>query len=220
MFSLSWGCKIWLLLLQGHFSLVRLCATPIRQPTRLLRPWDSPGKNTGVGCHFLLQATSLWKGSALPSLAVSPTWINFILLSFLPHVWKFFSNPCTAHDTSLSSGFSIFAVRTLPTENKQAQEVLLHCTGQTPVNRTLPQGLGVLGVLGGGLLESAMVYQRGISALDSSPLLLPGCLCIWQVWGWMHGMQQWRRGGNSHLTRTHCLYWALSHKGWGWGAAL
>ena len=26
-----------------------------RQPNRLLCPWDSPGKNTGVGCHFLLQ---------------------------------------------------------------------------------------------------------------------------------------------------------------------
>ena len=26
-----------------------------RQPTRFPRPWDSPGKNTGVGCHFLLQ---------------------------------------------------------------------------------------------------------------------------------------------------------------------
>ena len=26
-----------------------------RQSTRLPRPWDSPGKNTGVGCHFLLQ---------------------------------------------------------------------------------------------------------------------------------------------------------------------
>ena len=26
-----------------------------RQPTRLPRPWDLPGKNTGVGCHFLLQ---------------------------------------------------------------------------------------------------------------------------------------------------------------------
>ena len=25
-----------------------------RQPTRLPHPWDSPGKNTGVGCHFLL----------------------------------------------------------------------------------------------------------------------------------------------------------------------
>ena len=26
-----------------------------QQPTRLPRPWDSPGKNTGVGCHSLLQ---------------------------------------------------------------------------------------------------------------------------------------------------------------------
>ena len=26
-----------------------------RQPNRLPRPWDSPGKNTGVGCHFLPQ---------------------------------------------------------------------------------------------------------------------------------------------------------------------
>ena len=26
-----------------------------RKPTRLPHPWDSPGKNTGVGCHFLLQ---------------------------------------------------------------------------------------------------------------------------------------------------------------------
>ena len=28
-------------------------------PTRLLCPWDFPGKNTGVGCHFLLQRVSL-----------------------------------------------------------------------------------------------------------------------------------------------------------------
>src|SRR5574341_593456 len=26
-----------------------------QKPTRLPSPWDSPGKNTGVGCHFLLQ---------------------------------------------------------------------------------------------------------------------------------------------------------------------
>ena len=30
-----------------------------RQPTRLRRPWDSPGKNTGVGCHFLLQCMTV-----------------------------------------------------------------------------------------------------------------------------------------------------------------
>jgi len=29
------------------------------QPTRLPRPWDSPGNNTGVGCHFLLQCMKL-----------------------------------------------------------------------------------------------------------------------------------------------------------------
>ena len=39
-------------------KLLQSCPTvrPHRwQPTRLPRPWDSPGKNTGVGCHFLLQ---------------------------------------------------------------------------------------------------------------------------------------------------------------------
>ena len=30
-----------------------------RQPTRLRHPWDSPGKNTGVGCPFLLQCTKV-----------------------------------------------------------------------------------------------------------------------------------------------------------------
>ena len=33
-----------------------------RQPTRLCHPWDFPGKNTGVGCHFLLQGIFLTQG--------------------------------------------------------------------------------------------------------------------------------------------------------------
>ena len=33
------------------------------QPTGLLCPWDSPGKNTGVGCHALLQGIFLTQGS-------------------------------------------------------------------------------------------------------------------------------------------------------------
>ena len=33
------------------------------QPARFLCPWDSPGKNTGVGCHFLLQGIFLTQGS-------------------------------------------------------------------------------------------------------------------------------------------------------------
>ena len=55
----------WLLLLLSQ-SVVSDSVRPHRlQPTRLPRPWDSPGKNTGVGCQFLLQCMKVksekWK---------------------------------------------------------------------------------------------------------------------------------------------------------------
>ena len=39
-------------------------------PARLLRPWDSPGKNTGLGCHFLLQEIFPTQGSNLRLLCL------------------------------------------------------------------------------------------------------------------------------------------------------
>ena len=47
------------LLLLSCFSCVQLCATHRWQPTMLCQPWDSPGKNTGMGCHFLLQCNCI-----------------------------------------------------------------------------------------------------------------------------------------------------------------
>ena len=48
-----------------------------RQPIRLPHPWDSPGKNTGVGCHFLLQCMKVKSESEVtqscPTLATSWT---------------------------------------------------------------------------------------------------------------------------------------------------
>ena len=41
------------------------------QPTRLLRPWDSPGKNTGVGCHFLLQCMKVESESEVAQLCLT-----------------------------------------------------------------------------------------------------------------------------------------------------
>ena len=38
------------------------------QPTRFPRPWDSPGKNTGVGCHFLLQCMKVKSESEVAQL--------------------------------------------------------------------------------------------------------------------------------------------------------
>ena len=49
-----WKLKNMLLLL-SCISRVRLCATPQTAAHQAPRPWHSPGKNTGVGCHFLLQ---------------------------------------------------------------------------------------------------------------------------------------------------------------------
>ena len=44
-----------LLLLLSSFSHVWLCETPKNAAHQVPRPWDSPGKNAEVGCHFLLQ---------------------------------------------------------------------------------------------------------------------------------------------------------------------
>ena len=42
-----------------------------QQPTRLPRPWDSPGKNTGVGCHFLLQCMKVKSESEVAQLCLT-----------------------------------------------------------------------------------------------------------------------------------------------------
>ena len=44
-----------------------------RQPTRLPNPWDSPGKNTEVGCHFLLQCMKVKSQSEVAQLCPTPS---------------------------------------------------------------------------------------------------------------------------------------------------
>ena len=70
---LLWGPFSWSLHFQLHFLLcicVFSCSVVsdslqphVLWPARLLCPWDSPGKNTGVGCHFLLQGIFWTQGS-------------------------------------------------------------------------------------------------------------------------------------------------------------
>ena len=52
-----------------------------RRPTRLPRPWDSPGKNTGVGCHFLLQCM---KGKSESEVAQSCPTLRDPMVCSLP----------------------------------------------------------------------------------------------------------------------------------------
>ena len=57
-FVTSWQCWWWF----SHLWLLRPRGL---YPSRLLSPWDFPGKNTGVGCHFLFQEIFLTQGSNL-----------------------------------------------------------------------------------------------------------------------------------------------------------
>ena len=53
----------WYLTLQPHR----------RKPTRLPCPWDPPGKNTGVGCHFLLKCMKVKTGSEVAQSCLTPS---------------------------------------------------------------------------------------------------------------------------------------------------
>ena len=55
----------------SHVRLFAIPWTGICSPARLLHPWDSPGKNTGVGCHFLLQEIFLTQKLNLCLLALA-----------------------------------------------------------------------------------------------------------------------------------------------------
>ena len=55
-------------------SRVGFCVTPLRAATRLPCPWDSPGKNTGVGCHFLLQCMKVKVKSLSPVGLLATPW--------------------------------------------------------------------------------------------------------------------------------------------------
>ena len=66
-------------------SCTTLCDPIDGQPTRLPYPWDSPGKNTGLGCHFLLQCMKV---------------------KSLSRVWLLATPWTAAHQAPLSMGFS------------------------------------------------------------------------------------------------------------------
>ena len=65
-----------LLLLLSCCSVASVVSNSVRPhtrlPTRLPRPWDSPGKNTGVGCHFLLQCMKVKRESEVAQSCLIP----------------------------------------------------------------------------------------------------------------------------------------------------
>ena len=81
--------KYAMLLLLSHFSRVGLCVTHRRQPIRLPHPWDSPGKNTGVGCHFLLQGMKVKSENKVHSVVSDPQRPHGLQPTRLLRPWDF-----------------------------------------------------------------------------------------------------------------------------------
>ena len=80
-----------------------------RQPTRFPRPWDSPGKNTGVGCHFFLQCMKVKVKSLSRVRLLATPWT-------------------TAHQAPLSMRFSrqeYWSGVPLPSPRRNARQSLL-----------------------------------------------------------------------------------------------
>ena len=78
----------------SHFNRVWLFATPWTVvSSRLLRPWASPGKNTGVGCHALPQGIIPTQGSS-PGLLRLLLWQVFFTTSTTRQApWTFWAIP-------------------------------------------------------------------------------------------------------------------------------
>ena len=63
---------------QSEVSHVRLLETPGLQPTRLLHPWDFPGKSTGVGCHAIAQSLENSSEAGVTRLLLVKRWLSII----------------------------------------------------------------------------------------------------------------------------------------------
>ena len=70
-----------------------------QQPTRLPRPWDSPGKNTGSGCHFLLHPYCL-----IASKEAFVAWVTSSMMTPMVHIFLCF----TQFDSASFSNLVVF----------------------------------------------------------------------------------------------------------------
>ena len=132
-----------LLLLLSHFSHVQPCVTRRQQPTRLLCPWDSPDKNTGVGCHFLLQCMRVKSESEVAQSCLTLCDPTVHQSPRLLHPWDF-----PGKNTGVGCHFLLQCMRV-----KSESEVAQSCpTFSDPMDCSLP-GFSVHGIFQARVLE-------------------------------------------------------------------
>ena len=173
------------------------------QPTRLPHPWDSPGKNTGVGCHFLLQCMRVKSESevaqscstlcdpmdcSLPGSSIHGIFQARVLewgaIAFFSCVW-FFATPWTAaHQAHLSMGYS---------RQEFWSGLPFPPPGDLPDPGIEPASL-MSPALAGGFFTSSATWEALAAALDSNKhsgssecgglciftWVKSVCVCVWE----------------------------------------
>ena len=140
-----------------------------RQPTRLHHPWDSPGKNTGVGCHFLLQCMKVK-----------------VKVKLLSHVWLSDPMDCSLPGSSVHEIFQARVLEWVPLPsplnniNRVESEVKVLATWSCPTLYNpmdcSPPGSSVHGILQARILDwVAISFFRGIFPIQGSNLGLLNC---------------------------------------------
>ena len=132
-----------------------------RQPIRLLHPWDSPGKNTGVGSHFLLQC------------------MHACMLSRFSRVRLCATLGTAAHQAPPSLGFSRQGCRSgLPFPSPFPSIATIGVTVRFTGRALGPAaGTAISSAVGAGLELPPMLSPQPLSPLRWSWTLPPGPLC-------------------------------------------
>ena len=122
-----------------------------RQPTRLLRPWDSLGKNTRVGCHFLLQCRKVISESEVASVMSD---------SMRPHRRQPIRLPCPWDSPGKNTGVGChFLLQCMKV--KSESEVAQSCPTLSDPTDGSPPGSSVHGIFQARVLEwGAIAFSR------------------------------------------------------------
>ena len=137
----------------------------VLKPTRLLCPWDSPGKNTGVGCHFLLQGMS-------PTQVSNPGLLHcrWILYHLSHH---------TLHSGNQKKVLSLRSHEIAQLENlKLKKQTTLHRNSQNKLHCSLTWKQSLTQTFGAALSwgNVAKMLRTGENGTDFSHALCPASL--------------------------------------------
>ena len=127
-----------------------------RQPTRLLCPWDSPGKNTGVGFHFLLQCMHACQVASAVSDSVRP------------HRQQATRLPCPWDSPGKSTGVGCHCLLQ-SMKVKSASEVTQSCLTLSDPMDCSPPGSSAPGILQARVLEwGAIAFSSMFTTWEKS----------------------------------------------------